>query len=121
MCEIDIDDKADVWRESRPKARKAHWCGTCGRAIPVGEVYGRVSCVIDGSAWSEACCLECDADRVEFGGEHGVMLSPSSFGEELVQCIGSEGMPEDGSAYESEWSPMARRIEERRDAAMATA
>lgn len=43
-----------------PIATKAHRCAECGRKIPNGACYARISGEVEGRAWSEPMCLRCD-------------------------------------------------------------
>jgi hypothetical protein len=47
--------------QSKPKARKAHWCEWCGRTIEPGEVYQRAALLGDDGLYDWANCLHCAA------------------------------------------------------------
>lgn len=49
MCDVDYGDRADVWLETKPKARKVHPCIICGGRVFKGEVYFQVETLFDGS------------------------------------------------------------------------
>lgn len=107
MCSFDDGERATVWTETQHTARKPHECASCGRTIAVGERYVRHRSMYEGSWWSEACCLPCDADRHEFARADGHMLTvPSSFPYDLDNCV-------DGFDHNDPWRPMLNRLRER--------
>lgn len=59
MCAYDGDEPADVWNETRPRARKEHRCEECGGAIPKGVFYRRVAVLGDGHWTTYRVHLEC--------------------------------------------------------------
>lgn len=63
MCMIDDDAKAQLWTESKQKARKLHKCGECGRGISPGETYWKVFGVHDGDAFSGKWCGHCNVAK----------------------------------------------------------
>lgn len=112
MCEIDIDEYADVWNARHVKARKTWTCQGCRAPILPGERYVRVASLFD-SEWSvERGCLACDAAATEFGKAHGNMrFFPSGFIDALIDCV-DENDPED-----AKWSAMLETIRARRASA----
>lgn len=104
MCYIDLD-VAEVWSETKRRARKEHKCSCCRRAIQPGESYLVHFSILDGYKTTGKCCAECERDRKEFGKTHeGQVPSSGFFREVLDECI-CDGDPED-----QRWLPMARRI-----------
>jgi hypothetical protein len=60
VCMAGGDDHCEFFSDSRPKARKFHRCGECGREIGKGEIYRKYFGVYDGSGFSGKICLHCD-------------------------------------------------------------
>lgn len=50
MCHVEWDERAAVWDETTPRARKAHTCDLCRLAILPGTVHTRIGIYIGG--WS---------------------------------------------------------------------
>ena len=50
------DGPADFWVVVYPKSRKEHKCTECGKVIPKGVIYQRVSYKFDGDI---SCCKTC--------------------------------------------------------------
>jgi hypothetical protein len=48
MCDVDYGERAKVWDETHPKARKAHRCDLCALLIVPGTVYDRIASLGDG-------------------------------------------------------------------------
>lgn len=61
MCAIDDCDPWDVYKDSRPAARKTHHCVECGRTVLAGERYFRAEGCIDGGWTTYKLCQHCDA------------------------------------------------------------
>ena len=122
MCDIDLEP-AEVWSETKRKARKEHECHCCGRTIRPGEEYIAVFCVFEGRPDNEKCCAHCDKERRDFAAHEGHCLSmPSNFIELVDGCIGDSYWNEDDDGepiYDAEtvmWVDMRDRIEARQPA-----
>lgn len=63
MCMIDDCCRAELWSESRAKARKEHRCGECGRTIKRGETYCKVFGVQDGDPFAGKWCAHCNVAK----------------------------------------------------------
>lgn len=117
MCEINLDP-CDVWKVSRPKARKAHRCAACGGTIAPGTQYVRLFTLFDGEARDDASCAECWADNEAFGNADGhTMTAPGYFPELLRECVEWTEDDDGNEVATGEWAPMLARLEARRDAA----
>lgn len=57
-CYCDYDP-ADIYRASKPRARKRHKCEECGAPILPGEQYERVFGVWEGYASTHKTCARC--------------------------------------------------------------
>lgn len=77
------DDQADVYREPRVRARKAHCCSACRETIEPGHFYHRVSMVWDGTARSWKRCLRCQAIHVHL---REVDTDPDGWPDEALAC-----------------------------------
>ena len=59
--------EAEAYTEQTRRARKAHVCGECFTAIPIGERYLHVSGIWDGEPDSHRFHVACDEARQTFG------------------------------------------------------
>ena len=58
-------EPAMVWSEQWVRARKAHWCIECGRAIAVRERYHLTRSLFDGAWHTDRTCERCAKLRDE--------------------------------------------------------
>lgn len=63
-------------RETFPKARKDHTCGTCHRGIPKGTTYAVHVFIAEGDFGTYRTCLDC------FHGDYGDYGDPYQYPEE---------------------------------------
>lgn len=63
MCMIDGGERAELWQESKQRARKMHKCCECGRDIHPGETYWKVFGIQDGDAFSDKWCAHCNVAK----------------------------------------------------------
>lgn len=61
MCDVYYGERAAVWDETRPKARKTHWCDLCAMPIVPGTVYDRIGSCGDGHWTTYRLHPECHA------------------------------------------------------------
>jgi hypothetical protein len=59
MCDFDDGERADVWNETTPRARKAYRCEECSLPILVGTRYHRVASLYDGQWWTSRAHEDC--------------------------------------------------------------
>lgn len=59
MCMADGGDRADVWLQWTPRARKEHKCAECGRAIAKGEIYRQTKALYEGGWLALKQCAHC--------------------------------------------------------------
>jgi hypothetical protein len=59
MCMADGSDRADVWLEWKPRARKEHKCDECSRPIAKGETYRQTKALYEGSWLALKQCAHC--------------------------------------------------------------
>ena len=117
MCEIDMDSWCELWSERAVRARKAHICSECRRAIDPGETYVVHFSKFEGDVSYGKICGTCESDRDQFRTAHnGAMYAPPAFDECLEQCI-AEGDEESDRV----WAPMLARLRDRRKAADSAA
>lgn len=118
MCSLDVDSDGHGVVTRIKAARKARWCATCHRALPIGGGYVRVTWIGDGRATDEASCSECWADNKEFSAAHGyAWLTPGLFAEQLACCVElvwDEDEDEEVETTTGEWAEMHARVEARR-------
>jgi hypothetical protein len=73
----DYDGSPEFYSMKDVVARKEHVCGECGRAIPKGAMYERVSGKFDGDLFSEKTCMDCahirDGLSCDEGVPHGIL------------------------------------------------
>jgi hypothetical protein len=62
MC-FYVDEYAEVWRESTPKARKEYKCDECGGAILAGETYRCIFTIFESQPDTFRECQKCQAVR----------------------------------------------------------
>lgn len=86
MCEISLDDPAEVWCVTWRKARKPHRCDTCSAPIAPGARYQRVAWVHDRTAYAEKSCASCAWVAEEYRKEHGVVWHPSQMWYAVDDC-----------------------------------
>ncbi len=76
-----MSEMPDVYRESRPRARKAHRCCECRGAIPAGEIYRLASGLWDGGWDTYKTCLDCVEIEDRFKASQGLRDDPLIFTE----------------------------------------
>lgn len=59
MCMADDCERADVWLEWKPRARKEHKCDECGRPIARGETYRQTKMLFEGMWIATKQCAHC--------------------------------------------------------------
>lgn len=59
MCMADDGERADVWQQWTPRARKDHKCDECGRAIAKGETYRQTKMLFDRMWSATKQCAHC--------------------------------------------------------------
>ena len=59
--EVDMDESSELFRETKPKARKEHKCGECYRTIEKGERYNRYSVMYEGDFSEHKMCKDCNS------------------------------------------------------------
>lgn len=83
-CWIGVDDPAEIWRETRRKARKKHQCFECRRTIPRGVYYWHWHGIQDGRPFRYKVCELCQNvknDRFPYGFYVGMLW------ETLKDCL----------------------------------
>ena len=60
MCNIDADP-ADIWVQTRQRARKRYVCSECGAPIPAGFEYWKASGLNEGAWFRYKTHVECQA------------------------------------------------------------
>ena len=116
MCNFEIDEPCQVWKESTPKARKQHTCSSCGGTIEPGETYLRVNIVFDGSASTSKACASCTKDYEEFRAAHNQWYEPGSLDVMLDECIDYE-LWDGNKESAAHWQKVKDRLIARRRAA----
>lgn len=104
MCVIDLEP-AEVWRESRHKARTPKRCACCHTQIKPGNMYYSHFSVYEGLPTASVICEPCHADREIFGQAHGLTPTPRAFYNLLLDCI-----TENGDEDPQGWIAMRDRI-----------
>lgn len=105
MCNMDGDERADVWIPAFPHAAKEHLCSCCQAPIPPGRKHVRLFSVTDGSPDSVRACMPCWNAAKKFGAVDGHLTPhPTSLMQDVRDCV-EDGHPE--------WRPMLRAIEGR--------
>lgn len=87
MCDLDYGDGAEVWKDTRRKARKPHRCSACAATIEAGQTYVHHVSIYDGSTNTEKICAACEAARDRFEEEHEVGIAPSALPDLLRECF----------------------------------
>lgn len=89
MCGFSVDDPAEVFRLTHPRARKAHRCDCCNWMIQPGEHYESEFMVSDGAAFTGRLCACCAIARQAFAAAEDHSGTPSAdwFREALRECF----------------------------------
>lgn len=61
MCDVDYGDRADLWRESTPRARKRYTCSECELPILPGTVHLSITLMDEGHFLTFRQHKECNA------------------------------------------------------------
>lgn len=65
-CSVDVDGRADVYREKVQTARKSYKCCECGEEIKPGQKYNYVFGVWEGMPDTYRTCLPCNNIRERY-------------------------------------------------------
>ncbi len=90
MCDIDVDDPCEVWKETRHTARKEHACDCCGGRIKPRDVYTRIFMISDGCPSVERECASCSAMMALFKQHHRNWWNPGMMRDALQECVREE-------------------------------
>lgn len=71
FCDCEFDERPDVFRESKRKARKEHHCCECGVVIKVGEMYEHTTGRWDRFFSTFKTCLTCARLRRDYCAPYG--------------------------------------------------
>jgi len=94
----------DVLSTTTPKARKRHYCDSCGRSIEIGEVYERQFCADGGEAWSYVAhrsCIAASQSLWDMGieGDDGALLNVNDMDREYRAKV----FEKDPEIYHAVW------------------
>jgi hypothetical protein len=108
MCNFDVEDPSQFWKEEYKTARKQYECEVCGGKILPGQKYHIQTSLYDGSWDRFRACLRCGEASDEFADRHGGKPTHQTLTEELHECLMEE--PES-----KEWIGKFFVIKEERD------
>lgn len=92
MCGCEDGEPPEFYRERLiSRARKAHRCCECSRAIPVGAAYRYTAGKWDGCFNEYTTCLRCEALAEAFHDVEGCWAPLSMLRETIQECV-REGM-----------------------------
>jgi len=115
MCTVEYDNYCSVWREEFRKARKEHYCDTCGATIHPGDRYLSLFAISDGERCVEKQCEACQVIAERFAREHNVEAPfPSSLLPFLDNCV------DHGDEDSQRWRVACDEIRERNRVARAS-
>ena len=87
MCDFDVDEYCELWRETTHRARKVHQCSCCEGAINKGSSYKKIFTIFDGHVSSEKVCILCEEAAEDFQSKHGARLVPSEMHSVIEECV----------------------------------
>jgi len=84
-CSVDVDECAEFYCESFPKAKKEHICCECRGIIPKGSSYEKVTGKWNGEISTYKTCIPCTRIRNHYC-SHGFYFT--GLRDQIRECIG---------------------------------